>query len=225
MYINIYVNQSKPPLPARSPLAPPAGPVSPSPAVCSSPLPATVRHTLNAGCPWLGASASRMFRGIVVVHNPSPKYFFNSSATCCARLVRSSNMVSTTPSTASAGFSSTRDPLDCVEQLGHALQRKVLRLHRDEHPVRSDQRIQRKQIERGRTIKHNELEAVEQTRQEHPEADIRAAPQRRARGLRQSRFLWDGISQSCSSVRKLQRLLSRGRAHHYVIDTDALRIS
>ena len=49
-----------------------------------------------------------MFRGIVVVHSFSPKYFLSSSATCCARFVRSSNIVITTPSTVSAGFRSTR---------------------------------------------------------------------------------------------------------------------
>src|SRR5208282_6454874 len=44
MYINIYAYTSKP-LPLAPWPFPPAGPGSPSPAVCSSPLPATARHT------------------------------------------------------------------------------------------------------------------------------------------------------------------------------------
>ena len=49
-----------------------------------------------------------MFRGTVVSHSRSPKNFFSSPDTCCARFVRSSSMVNTTPSINSPGFSDTR---------------------------------------------------------------------------------------------------------------------
>src|SRR6267142_1204435 len=79
-----------------------------------------------------------MFRGIVVLQSLSPKYLFNSDITCWARFVRSSSMVRTTPSMVSSGWKLPR--------------------------IRRDQSVQRKQIERGRTVKHNELIALAQNR-------------------------------------------------------------
>ena len=52
------------------------------------------------------------------------------------------------------------DPLDRVQQLADPLQRKVLRLHRDEYRVRSHQAIQREQVERRWAVEHDELEAI-----------------------------------------------------------------
>ena len=59
---------------------------------------------MSTGLPWLGASASRTLRGIEVRRSRSPKNFLSSPATCWARLVRSSYMVSTTPSTVRSGL-------------------------------------------------------------------------------------------------------------------------
>ena len=133
MYINIYVHQSKPLLPARSPLSP-AGPVSPSPDVCSSPLPGERTSYISAGGPWLGASASRYVPRDRHRAQLLSEIFLPAPPPPAAQVVRSSNMVITTPSTASAVSASARIPLDGVKQLRHTLERKVLRLHRDRHP-------------------------------------------------------------------------------------------
>ena len=57
------------------------------------------------GWPKLGASARRMLRGTWVEKTLSLKWERTSVITCCVRFVRSSTMVSSTPSTSSSGLS------------------------------------------------------------------------------------------------------------------------
>ena len=56
------------------------------------------------GSPNEGASLSRTLRGMIVSYTLLRKNFLTSSTTCTERFVRESNMVSTTPSTSSAGL-------------------------------------------------------------------------------------------------------------------------
>ena len=56
------------------------------------------------GTPWLGASASRMFRGMTVENTFPGKCRRTSWDTCAEKFVRPSNMVSATPKTSSRGF-------------------------------------------------------------------------------------------------------------------------
>src|SRR5882672_8050663 len=60
------------------------------------------------GIPWLGASPRRTLRGMTVRKTFSLKNCRTSLATCCPRLVRSSNIVRSTPSMSSAGLSAAR---------------------------------------------------------------------------------------------------------------------
>src|ERR1700720_821162 len=54
------------------------------------------------------------------------------------------------------------DPLDRIQQLADPLQRKVLRLHGDQNRVSRNQRVQREQVKRRRTVQHNVVEAITQ---------------------------------------------------------------
>jgi hypothetical protein len=56
------------------------------------------------GIPWLGASASRTFRGITLSNTWEPKKPLRSAATCFESVVRSSYMVKSMPSITSAGL-------------------------------------------------------------------------------------------------------------------------
>ena len=56
------------------------------------------------GFPKLGASASRVVRGITVSKTACLKCSRTSATTCCDRRVRPSNMVITTPSRLSDGL-------------------------------------------------------------------------------------------------------------------------
>ena len=94
---------------------------------------------------------------MVVLKSLSPKNFFSSCVTCCARLVRSSYMVNTTPSTSSGGFRVGADTVHGVEQFADAFKGEVFRLHGNEDRIRHDQRIQREQIQRGRTVEDDVL--------------------------------------------------------------------
>src|SRR6266550_4529063 len=58
------------------------------------------------------------------------------------------------------GIEGPANPLHRIQQLRDSFERKVFRLHRNQHCIRSDQRIQRKQIESWRTIQHDELIAI-----------------------------------------------------------------
>ncbi len=52
------------------------------------------------------------------------------------------------------------DAVDRVEQLGDAFEGEVLGLHRDEDGVGCDQGVEREEVERGRTVENDEVEAI-----------------------------------------------------------------
>ena len=106
----------------------------------------------SAGLPKLGASARRMLRGTTVRNTFSPKCIINCALTSVARLLRGSYMVRRMPSISSSAIGGRADLLDGRDQRRQALERVVLALHRDQHAVGCDQRIDRQHVERRRTV-------------------------------------------------------------------------
>ena len=106
--------------------------------------------------PWLGASARRMLRGMVVLRSLSPKKPRRLSVTCWERLVRSSYMVSRTPSRASVGVEGLGDAIEGGHQLGDAFEGEVLGLHGDEEAVGGDEGVEGEEVERGRAVEQDE---------------------------------------------------------------------
>jgi len=78
--------------------------------------------------------------------------------TCWARLVRSSYMVSSTPSMVSEGCR-PRGPVRGGDQLGNAFQGEVLGLHGDDQGVRGGQNVEGEQVEGRRAIQDHQVEA------------------------------------------------------------------
>ena len=71
-----------------------------------------------------------------VVNSRSLKYSRRVSVTCCARLVRSSYMVSSTPSIVHLRIEGSAHPLQRRNELRNPLQREILGLHRHNERVR-----------------------------------------------------------------------------------------
>ena len=61
-------------------------------------------------------------------------------------------MVSATPRIDKFGIEARADPLDRLQQLAESLQREEFALQRHEHRIGRDQRVERQQAERRRTI-------------------------------------------------------------------------
>ena len=76
-----------------------------------------------------------------------PRHARTSSDTAWERLLRRSNMVNATPRIDSSGLKATANPLDRLEQLAEALERKELALQRHEQVAGGDQRIHRQQAQ------------------------------------------------------------------------------
>ena len=70
--------------------------------------------------------------------------------------MRSSYMVSRTPSRASVGVEGLGDAVEGGHQLGDAFEGEVLGLHGDEEAVGGDQRVQGEEVERGRAVEQDE---------------------------------------------------------------------
>ena len=104
------------------------------------------------GIPWLGASPSRTLRGMTVRNTFSLKNSRTSVATCWPRFVRSSNIVSSTPSISSSGLSDGAHAPHRADEIGKPFEREVLAVQRNQHGVGGDERVQREQAERGRTV-------------------------------------------------------------------------
>ena len=118
------------------------------------------------GMPWLGASPSRTLRGMTVRNTFSLKNWRTSPATCWPRFVRSSNIVSSTPSMSSDGLSADSHAAHRADEIGEPLEREILAVKRNQHRVGGDERIQRQQPERRRTIDEDVIEVVAQWRQQ-----------------------------------------------------------
>ena len=108
--------------------------------------------------PWLGASASRTLRGMTVPYTFSLKNSRTSRATCCPRFVRSSLMVSSTPSMSRDGFNPDRDAAHRPDEIGEPFECEVLAVQRDQHAVGGNERVQREQAERGRAVDEDGVE-------------------------------------------------------------------
>ena len=74
-----------------------------------------------------------MFRGIVAAHTLSPKNFLSSAVTCCARRSPLIQHGQNHTFDLKHGVQGHADPLDRVQQLADAFQRKVFRLHRNQN--------------------------------------------------------------------------------------------
>ncbi len=76
--------------------------------------------------------------------------------TCWERLVRSSYMVSRTPSRASDGVEGLGDAVEGGHELGDAFEGEVLGLHGDEEAVGGDQRVEGEEVEGRRAVEEDE---------------------------------------------------------------------
>src|SRR5207244_3324705 len=108
------------------------------------------------------------------------------------------------------------DPLNGIEQLADAFQRKVFRLHRNEHPISSHECIERKEIKRRRTIQDDKLKAI--PKQSKRVAQPKLAPLR----LHQLEVGPDQIlvrrnHPQLFELSELQRLFSRCSAHDDIV--------
>ena len=111
-----------------------------------------------------GASASRMLRGMMVRNTLSPKCMIS-----CALTLRSRGC--SAGRTSCAGCPRSRAPdsrrrgsaRSCRQQRRQALERVVLALHRDQHAVRGDQRVDRQHVERGRAVDEDDVDTDSRT--------------------------------------------------------------
>ena len=77
-------------------------------------------------------------------------------STSCASLVRPSSMVSSIPAMVRRGVELALHERQRVEQTGQPLQREVLGLDRDDHPVGRDQGVDGQRAQRGRAVEQHE---------------------------------------------------------------------
>ena len=115
------------------------------------------------------------------------------------------------------------NPLHRVEQLGDSFERKIFRLHRNQHRIRRDQRIQREQIQSGRTIQYNKLIAITNRR------ECILQPKFPALSVDQLDICADEILMRRNDPQLfersfLQRLFRVGCAHEQMVCADSFRI-
>ena len=112
------------------------------------------------GTPWLGASPMRTLRGMTVSKTSSGK--------CCAHLaldvLREARAAvvhrQDHPGDAQPRVELALDEPERVEQAGQALEREVLGLHRHDHLVGRDERVDGERPERRRAVEQREEEAA-----------------------------------------------------------------
>ena len=110
-----------------------------------------------------------------------------------------------------------------VQQLRDSFQRKVFRLHRDQHGVCGHQCIQGKQIERRRTVQHDELEALVNRCQRIPQAEL-AAVRIHQLEVGTNKILVPRNNPELLKLRRQQSFLSRAFAHEQMIGADSFRV-
>ena len=86
--------------------------------------------------------------------------------------MRSSFIVSSTPSISSDGIEREAHAAQRADEIGEALEREVFAVQRDEDRVGGDERVQREQSERGRRIDDEEVEARSQRIEEAAQPPI-----------------------------------------------------
>ncbi len=127
------------------------------------------------GNPWLGASPAGRCAGSPCRRPSLLKNSRMSLATCWPRFVRSSYIVSSTPSTSSPGLSAARTRSQRRHQVGEPFEREVLAVQRNQHRVGGDQRVERQQAERRRRVDEDVVELVAQRARADGAAGARVA--------------------------------------------------
>ena len=112
--------------------------------------------------------------------------------TCWERLVRSSYMVSRTPSSASAGVEGLGDAVEGGHELGDAFEGEVLGLHGDEEAVGGDEGVEGEEIERRRAVEQDEGVVGADGLEGLAEAELAALPGLTSSMLAPMRFLLPG---------------------------------
>ena len=74
----------------------------------------------------------------------------------------------------SDGLSDGADAPQRRDEIGEPFEREVLAVQRNQHRVGGDERVQREQAERRRTVDEDEIEVVAQRREERARAAARA---------------------------------------------------
>jgi hypothetical protein len=107
--------------------------------------------------------------------------------------------------------------LDRVDQVGHALQREVLALHRHDDAVGAAQAVEREQVQRGRAVDQDEV-VVGIDRLERATQALVAALQRDQFDLGAGQFAVGAEHVVAAAGGSLGRLLDRGALQQDVVD-------
>ena len=153
-------------------------------------MPALCGACRRTGTPKLGASPSRTLRGMTVSKTSSGKCSRTSRSTSRASRVRPSCIVRIIPATVSRGLSSRWISDERVEQLRQALEGEVLGLHRHDHAVGRDERVDRERAERGRAVEEREQVALAHAAERVAQARLRARRSAAARRWRPRVRAW-----------------------------------
>ena len=148
--------------------------------------------------PRLGASPRRTLRGITVRNTFSLKNCADVGDTCWPRLVRSSNIVSSTPSMSSRGLSAAANAAHRADEVGEALERRAPAVQRDQHRVSGDtSALRRQQSERRRAVDEDVVELAAErldataqpffARRQRDQFDLCAGRELRSAGMSDSR--------------------------------------
>src|SRR6201993_3525511 len=115
------------------------------------------------------------------------------------------------------------DALDRVEQLADTLERKVLRLHRNQYRVARNQGVESQEVERRRAVEHDELKALAQRLERVPQTKLAPLALDQLE-IRADQVLVRRYDPELLKLRRLQRLFGRSSAHQKMVGTDALGI-
>ena len=122
------------------------------------------RRRVIAGMPWLGASPSRMLRGMTVSKTRSWK---NSRMSLRDLLPEVGALVVHRQQHAGdveRGLSAAAHAAQRGDEIGEPFEREVLAVERNQHGVGGDERVEREQAERRRRVDEDVVEAVAQRR-------------------------------------------------------------
>ena len=133
------------------------------------------------GRPKLGASPTRTLRGITVSKTSSGKCSRTSRSTSCAEARAPVVHRQQHPRDGQPRVELALDERERVEQAGEALEREVLGLHRHDHAVGGDQRVDRQRAERRRAVQQRVREALAHRRERVAQARLGARDRAAAR--------------------------------------------
>ena len=131
----------------------------------------------RSACPYEGASARRMLRGMMVWKTWSGKYLRTSLTTSVARWVRPSIHGQDHAAHFQLGEKGRAHAGDGLGELAQPFQRQIFALHRDDDAIaRGDQPVDGQQAERRRAVDQNVIVAVCRWARGHRAGGIRGAP-------------------------------------------------